>query len=334
MNAALETTLPDKARTFFHEGVARLESGHVLDALAFFDGLVLQFGPHAATPELLRARGLALEKLGRDTASPLPGAEIDENAAAQKACNVCHAPMRFFEQCHDKDWLLCPSCGLLQYAVDEEEARRLDQGEPSGAKQPPESLVHRREAFFCDLFLQGLGCSRVLLYGAGWSLVPEYLLDRGVDAVGCDLWRPLIEERSAQLGPGRFLHRDELPESAFDLISAFEVFEHFIDPLREVGLLVDHLAEEGAIVGSTDFWHGGSLELHPNADASYWRHRTHVTAWTFSSMRHLARHFRLQASFFKVDRPGFGAKVFFVLHRGEKTERFVASLPAVIRGAF
>ena len=176
--------------------------------------------------------------------------------------------------------------------------------------------------------------SRILLYGIGWSQVPYLLLQRGYHAVGCDLWKPLIVRRQAELGHDKFYHRDDLPSHKFELISAFEVFEHFINPLKEIAFLAKRLAVEGAIVGCSDFWHGGPLKYHPNPDNTYWRHRVHVSAWTYDSMRYVASQFGLEVSFFKVDTEGFAAKVFFILHRGERTKAFVNSIPIIIRGAF
>ncbi|QLA14814.1 class I SAM-dependent methyltransferase [Desulfolutivibrio sulfoxidireducens] len=330
----LENGSPRAAAPFFRQALELLGLGRHQEALAFLDGALLQFGPGAATPEALAARAAILAGLGlpRDTPPPWdwPGGLED----AGTACAVCGQAMGRFETLHGKDWLYCPGCRLLHCRVDEPTLRRMDLGEADGAKKPADSVVHRRELYFCTLFLEGLAWSRVLLYGAGWSLVPGILSERGIHAVGCDLWRPLIAARRSELGPDRFFHRDELPATTFDLISAFEVFEHFARPGRDAAVLADRLAPEGAIVGCTDFWHGGSLARHPSADAAYWRHGVHVTAWTYASMRRLASGLGLTASFFKVDTPGFAAKVFFVLHRGARTGAFVASLPAIFQGVF
>ncbi|MEF3695731.1 methyltransferase domain-containing protein, partial [Desulfolutivibrio sp.] len=255
-------------------------------------------------------------------------------AVAGAPCGLCGAGLVFYEHSHGKDWLLCPDCGLVAHLPPAGEAAVLDQGEAGGAKLPPDSLVHRRERFFCDLFLEAMGWTDVLLYGVGWSLVFEQLRARGVHAVGCDLWRPLIRQRREAFGPDSFFHRDELPEVSFDLISAFEVFEHFASPLRDVRVLTSRLRPESAIVGCTDFRVGGPLSQHPGHSPDYWRHRTHLCAWNYSSMNRLARLTGLTASYFKVFLGSLGAKVFFVLHRGPKTAAYVQSLPKLFRKAF
>ncbi len=198
---------------------------------------------------------------------------------------------------YDRLWHLCPTCALLTVELDHGLAKMLDNGEAGGAKQPAGALVHRREYTFCRRFAEGFGADAILNYGVGWSMVPEALRSDGFDAVGCDLWRPLVEQRREEFGPESFYHRDELPDRRFPIISAFEVFEHFTDPRKDVAVLVDHLADSGMIIGSTDFWHGGILADHPSQFKTYWKHLTHVVAWTWQSMRALAEHFGLQVTF-------------------------------------
>ncbi len=320
-----------QARTLWDHGLACLGRGDFFGALAFLGGLEREFpGQVDAFPDLPERLAFCRERLDRPVRPPVPG----PSASAPGPCPVCAAPRRAFERALDKDWVLCDGCGLLQYERDPALAERLDRGESGGADQPPDSLVHRREQYFCDLFLNGLGFRDVLLYGIGWSLVLKTLRERGVAAVGCDLWRPLVEARRREFGPEAFHHRDELPETRFDLISAFEVFEHFQNPLEDVGFLARRLKDEGLVFGCTDFWHGGSLLDHPSADPTYWKHVTHVTAWTWSSMREAARRVGLEAAFFKSDTDGFGAKVFFALYRGERTAAFLAGLPKIFVNAY
>ncbi|WP_291445422.1 methyltransferase domain-containing protein [Desulfovibrio sp.] len=331
----LDDNLQNEVTAFHCEAQRKLREGFPLDALAFIDGIILQYGEKAVTQELLEDRARAIQAVGRQPDYPMPRCiGLGKGATPMSPCDICGDQLRSYEYYHDKEWLVCPTCGLLQYKLGMDLATNLGKGEADGAKQPPESLVHTREGYFCELFLNGMGWKKALLYGAGWSLIPKRLLDDGFDAVGCDLWIPLIEERKKQLGDDRFYHRDELPNKKWDLISAFEVFEHFITPMQDLKFLADRLEDEGAIVGCTDFWHGGSLSQHPNPDKRYWRHPAHVTAWSFSSMNRVALELDLATSFFKVDKPGWGAKVIFVMHRGRATKKFIQSIPPVICGAF
>ncbi len=179
------------------------------------------------------------------------------------------------------------------------------------------------------MFLEHLKLNDILLYGIGWSPVYKNLKEAGYNVVGCDLWRPLIEERNKEFGQGSFYHRDDLPDTKFDVISVFEVFEHFVRPAQEVQLLANHLKNNGIIVGCTDFWHGGSLREHPNPDKSYWAHKSHVTAWTWKSMNAVAHRFGLKTYYCKTNKPNFAAKVFFIMYKGDEYDPFVQGLPKV-----
>ncbi|MBU4192638.1 MAG: class I SAM-dependent methyltransferase [Proteobacteria bacterium] len=301
--------------------------GLFLEARAILDGLRLEYGVLSPEAQTLRAQILPEAGEGGLEASvaPRPGAEESD-----VPCPACGLPMVEHEQAFEKDWLLCPACSLLMARTPPGLVRALDRGEAAGAMQPGHALVHRREYTFCRRFIDGMGLREVLNYGVGWSLVPEALRAQGVDAVGCDLWRPLIEQRKRELGEECFFHRDELPDRRFALISDFEVFEHFTDPMKDVGVLVRHLAESGAIVGSTDFWHGGLLSAHPSREPWYWKHGVHVTAWTWQSMRNIADRFNLGVRFFRGDFDEHSSKCFFVLFRGDAFAAYLDALPKVL----
>jgi len=327
-NQAIEALLKAGLKSF------RLDS--YTDSSAYFESAICEFGSSATiNKKLINARNKALLNTDSSKRNLIPYEwPVNLELADDAVCGLCGTMMYIHEQCYGKKWVRCLECNLLKYFPSESELLQLNQGEPEGAKFPASSLVHLRESFFCNLFIDELDWNSVLLYGAGWSLVPKWLTDKGIYAVGCDLWQPLIDERRAAWGNKSYFHRDELPSISFQLISAFEVFEHFLNPYKDVKRLVKHLSVEGAIIGCTDFWYGGSLLQHPSNDKSYWKHRTHVTAWSFPSMRYLAKVFDLSVSFFKVDTPGFGAKVFFVFYRGESVATFVENLPKVFHNAF
>ncbi len=251
-----------------------------------------------------------------------------------KLCKLCGAESVYFEKAFNKDWYACRNCSLISYDVDESRAKLLDNGSPEGSKSPTYSNVHRREEFFCRLFLEQLKLTDILLYGIGWSPVYKNLRDSGYNVVGCDLWKPLIEQRNEDFGPGAFYHRDELPDVKFDVISAFEVFEHFVRPFDEVNLLVNHLKDDGIIVGCTDFWHGGSLKIHPNPDQSYWAHKSHATVWTWKSMNTLAQRFGLRTYYCKTDTRNAAAKVFFVMCKGDSFDGYVRNLPKIFHNVW
>lgn len=305
--------------------------GYRLEARAILDGSTLEYGPLSPQGQALRKKcikGMQRE-LPPASTHPRPNA-----SPSSTPCPICDTTMVIHEQLFDKTWLLCSECALLMAHTSSKQLKQLDKGEPSGAKKPPTSLVHKREYTFCRRFIDGLSARNALNYGVGWSLVPAALRARGIDAVGCDLWRPLIEQRKRSEGKNNYFHRDELPDRRFSLISAFEVFEHFTKPLKDMGVLADHLNDPGALIGSTDFWHGGSLAHHPSQDLSYWKHGTHITAWTWKSMMTAARKLGLHVQFFRGDCAEHSAKCFFVLYKGNKVANYLKTLSKVLQDVY
>ncbi len=332
----------------FREGVGLVKRGKHLEALGFLNQILIEFPDIALnTRNLQSARAICLKGLKRFREAQIAAtAELSfqpENSncwqllndiriswsKSKMVCGICNVEMEYFERQFNKDWYLCPNCNLLQYDVGEQDGIVLDKGESDGARNSTYSIENRREEFFCRLFLEGLNLRDVLSYGIGWSLTYQKLKSCGFNVVGCDLWRPLIEERKKEYGAASFYHRDDLPLIKFDLISAFEVFEHFIHPVREVSLMADRLKDEGAIVGCTDFWHGGSLENHPSYDKTYWKHGSHVIAWTWKSMNTVADRFGLNTHYFKTAKMSCPSRVFFIMYKGNRFEKFIHSLPKV-----
>ena len=311
----------------YEQAVVLFRMGYWIETRAILDGANLEYGSLSPQAKVFRRQCIKEMHIKLSPASTRPGPNAYRS---NRPCPICDTTMVVQEQLFDKTWLLCPECALLMVHTSKKQLKHLDKGEPSGAKQCPTSLVHRREYTFCRRFIDGLDAKDTLNYGAGWSLVPEALRARGIDAVGCDLWLPLIEQQKRTAGENSFVHRDELPDRRFSLISAFEVIEHFTNPLKDMEVLVDHLNDPGAIVGSSDFWHGGSLSYHPSQDSSYWKHGTHVTAWTWKSMMAAARRLGLHVQFFRGDFVEHSAKCFFVFYKGNKVANFLQTLPKVL----
>ena len=57
----------------------------------------------------------------------------------------------------------------------------------------------------------GLGANPLLLYGTGNTQTLETLLNEGVDVVGSDLSKELVEDRRKRFGHDRFFYPHELP---------------------------------------------------------------------------------------------------------------------------
>ncbi|MEF3696399.1 hypothetical protein, partial [Desulfolutivibrio sp.] len=65
MSRAGSTGLPPRAEPLLEAARIRLGLGDALDALAYCDGILDEFGPQAAVPGLLEVRDEARARLGR-----------------------------------------------------------------------------------------------------------------------------------------------------------------------------------------------------------------------------------------------------------------------------
>jgi len=160
-----------------------------------------------------------------------------------------------------------------------------------------------REYFLVEMLRRDLGGRKFLLYGTGNTPTLENLLNEGVDVVGADVSRDVVEFKKRTHGEDRFFTPDALPASErYDGIVAVEVFEHFSEPRRNIELLVQRLAPGGVITGTTDFYRNGNLE--DATEPGYLRSTGHVAYWSEKSLGHLAQSFGLALALFELVRPG------------------------------
>lgn len=146
---------------------------------------------------------------------------------------------------------------------------------------------------FLVRFLAGHGKGqRVLIYGAGTTLVFRVLLAEGLDVVGADVSTEVVEYRAAEF-PGRFIHASELENShlGFDIITPCEVFEHMHAPVRWISDLVDNLTSDGVICGSTNFY-PGTGPIEGDHRIGYMSLGLHVAYWSESSLSDDDEHVR------------------------------------------
>jgi len=166
----------------------------------------------------------------------------------------------------------------------------------------PVRKLHKREGYFVDLFRNRYGINDVLLYGNGWSPLFGELKGSRLNVIGCDLYRGVVDFRNEEYRQEVFFHPDDLPDYKFDLITAFEVFEHFLEPFKNLAFLACHLKERGAICGCADFWQEkGRLYDHGPAEKPYWAPAGHVVAWSRQSMSYAAHKLGMKVRYFGAD---------------------------------
>lgn len=116
-------------------------------------------------------------------------------------------------------------------------------------------------------------------YGAGYGVLVRLMRDRGFDFY----WRDLYCEN---LFAKQFVAQ---PGMKFELLTAFEVFEHFVDPLDEIATM---LAFSGNVLFSTLL-----VPAHAQSPADWWyfgpEHGQHIAFYTLPALQIIAQKFDL-----------------------------------------
>ena len=190
---------------------------------------------------------------------------------------------------YGRPFLECRGCGFLWCHDTPEWFAECGMG-MQGSWGGPEAGGERDDFLIRLLHGEGL-TGRVLIYGAGTTLVFRVLREEGLDVFGADVSQDVVSFR-AQEFPGRFLHASELAETClgFDVITSCEVFEHLHDPRRWIGYVVRNLAPHGVWSGSTNLYPGyGPIE--DEQTVGYMSFPGHVAYWSERSLaRALAEH--------------------------------------------
>lgn len=220
------------------------------------------------------------------------------------ACPVCRtagarrrAYGRLFLECGD------PSCGFI-WCHDSSE-RKASEGMGLTGSWGGVERGGERDDFMVRL-LNDLGRPRrkVLIFGAGTTLVFRVLHDEGFEVEGVDVSTEVVNYRSAEF-PGQFGHPEELDHrnGGFDIITACEVFEHFHDPNRWVGTLAANLAPDGVLCGSTNFYPGqGPIE--DSQTIGYMSLDGHVAYWSEAALAKCFGQLGLEVVVFELVCPG------------------------------
>src|ERR1700680_1422497 len=177
----------------------------------------------------------------------------------------------------------CTGCGFIWCHDSTERANTRGMG-LQGSWGGPERGGERDDFLVRFLTEKAPPRRRVLIYGAGTTLVFRVLLEEGIDVIGADVSEEVVEYRAREF-PLRFIHASALDSSQydFDIITACEVFEHFHDPKRWIGSLARNLAPGGVLCGSTNFYPGhGPIE--DEQKVGYMSLDGHVAYWSESAL--------------------------------------------------
>ena len=182
---------------------------------------------------------------------------------------------------HDVQYFRCPTCGFVQT----EEPYWLAEAYADAIARSDVGLVERNQrlavvarAVIGAFFKPG---GRFLDYGGGYGLFVRLMRDRGFD-----FWR--FETNCTNLFAAGF---DIGPEAvaACELVTAFEVFEHLVNPLQDIQRMLRY---SGSILLSTSL-------MPPSAPepGGWWyyalEHGQHVSLYTREALARIAANFGL-----------------------------------------
>jgi SAM-dependent methyltransferase len=236
----------------------------------------------------------------RDQRSEVRGEVDDSSATVPASCRVCGGSLvfkwtkRVLNDRYEAPYHECSRCGTLQiinpYWL--EEAYR-DENRPL-FWNPDQGRFVRNFSMYCYLSaLHGAGLAgkepRWLDYGGGYGLLTQMLKDAGHDAW---LYDPYVSTPYF-VPERRIANLDEVEAGTFDAVTAFEVFEHLDNP-RQVGEQLRRLLRpEGLLILSTGLY-------DPSQHDADWAYLSceagqHITLWSRTGLRHLARQLGFQS---------------------------------------
>ena len=171
----------------------------------------------------------------------------------------------------------CLACGFMQT----EEPHWLNELHASAINEIDLGPINR--AFSSSKLIEGIILSsfdknaKFVDYGAGYGVLVRLMRDRGFDFYWQDRY---CENLFAKHFPA------ELGDK-FELLTAFEVFEHLVDPLTEIRIMLNYsnnLLFSTMLIPydvRTDWWYFGP------------EHGQHVSFYSVQALEHIARRFNL-----------------------------------------
>jgi hypothetical protein len=201
-------------------------------------------------------------------------------------CNICETPLLHLGTAqllgkYEVEYLECPNCGFVQT----EDPYWLDEAYSSAITGSDLGLVSRNltAASISGSVISALFNPKASFidYGGGCGLYVRLMRDRGFDFYYWDkLASPIFaKDFVADIDSGR----------RYELLTAFEVFEHLVDPLSGI----THMLElSSSILFST------TLVPSPNPGLQEWwyygpEHGQHVSLFRRQTLAHIAHKFGL-----------------------------------------
>lgn len=144
-------------------------------------------------------------------------------------CNICDAQSVFYAEAtilqkYRVQYFCCPNCGFVQT----EEPFWLDEAYAEAITRTDIGIVQRNlmSAKFAKAFILTFfdANARFVDYGGGYGLLVRLMRDNGFDFYRWDKYCPNLFAQSF----------DASSNQVFELLTAIEVFEHFVHPLENI----------------------------------------------------------------------------------------------------
>ena len=197
-------------------------------------------------------------------------------------CKVCgQTSIKIFRrkiiQKYDVDYFQCPNCQFIQT----EDPYWLSEAYKHPINIEDTGLVERnilfakRSAALVSIFFNRN--AKFLDYGGGYGLFVRLMRDYGFDFRWSD---PYTENLFAR----GFEHIND-GKNKYEIVTTFECFEHFADPLNELALM---FKLSDSILFSTEIFRG--LAPHPEEwDYYYFSHGQHIALYSVETLSYIAK---------------------------------------------
>jgi Methyltransferase domain len=204
-------------------------------------------------------------------------------------CKICASKVELFSRAcllgkYDVEYYRCSSCGFIcteePYWLEEayfEAIKRSDVGHI----QRNMRLAKITKAVIMSFFN---GNSRFLDYGSGYGLLARIMRDSGFD-FNC------FDKHCVNLFTPDFV-ANPVGKDEYELVTAFEVFEHLVDPIQEIS---EMLSFSSSILFTTELL---PTNTPKPKDWSYYglEHGQHISFFTLKSLEVIADKFSLNLS--------------------------------------
>ena len=183
---------------------------------------------------------------------------------------------------YDAAYFRCSACGFMQT----EEPHWLAESYESAINEIDIGPINR--AIASSKLIEGLilstfdSTAKFVDYGAGYGVLVRLMRDRGFDFYWQDAYCQNLFAKHFVAETG----------TKFELLTAFEVFEHLVDPLNEIKLMLDY---SDNLLFSTLI---APQQAQKPADWWYFapEHGQHVAFYTVEALQVVARKFNLNLS--------------------------------------